>query len=70
MGDKVDDLLSLFGLLAEGRKKYKTVKEKFDSYFEPQRNVISSKLNLLNDGSSQEKPWKILSLPGRSTWIW
>ena len=40
MGDKADDVLNSFGLSAEERKVYKTVKEKFDDYFEPQRNVI------------------------------
>ena len=40
MGDKADDVLNSFGLSAEERKVYKTVKEKFHDYFEPQRNII------------------------------
>jgi len=33
MGNKVDDILQSFRLTEEDSKKYKTVKEKFDSYF-------------------------------------
>ena len=40
MGDKADDVLNSFGLTKDQRKVYKTVKEKFDDYFEPQQNVI------------------------------
>ena len=40
MGDKADDILNSFGLSDDERKVYRTVKEKFDDYFEPQRNVI------------------------------
>ena len=40
MGDKADDILCSFGLTEDEKKVYNTVKEKFDSYFEPQRNVI------------------------------
>ena len=39
MGDKADDILCSFGL-TEDEKVYTTVRAKFDSYFEPQRNVI------------------------------
>jgi len=41
MGDKADDdLLSSFGLCDEDQKKHSTVKEKFDSYFVKQQNLI------------------------------
>ena len=40
MGDKADDILNSFGLSNDEQKVYRTVKEKFDDYFEPQRNVI------------------------------
>ena len=40
MGDKADDILNSFGLSDDERKVYRTVKEKFDDYFEPKRNVI------------------------------
>ena len=40
MGDKVDNVLYSFGLSTEEKKVHKTVKEKFDNYFEPQQNVI------------------------------
>ena len=40
MGDKADDILCSFGLTEDEKKVYNTVREKFDSYFEPQRNVI------------------------------
>lgn len=40
MGDKADDILCSFGLTEDEKKVYTTVKAKFDSYFEPQRNVI------------------------------
>ena len=40
IGDKANDVLHSFGLLTEEKKVYKTVKEKFDNYFEPQQNVI------------------------------
>ena len=40
MGEKADDILNSFGLSDDERKVYRTVEEKFDNYFEPQRNVI------------------------------
>ena len=40
MGDKADDILASFTLSDEDRKKYSTVKEKFDRYFAKKRNVI------------------------------
>ena len=40
LGDKVDDLLSSFGLSDNDQKKYSTVKEKFEDYFVKWRNVI------------------------------
>ena len=40
MGDKADDILASFALSDEDRKKYSTVKEKFDRYFVKKRNVI------------------------------
>ena len=40
MGDKADDILCLFSLTEDEKKVYTTVRAKFDSYFEPQRNVI------------------------------
>ena len=40
MGDKADDILCSFGLSQGEKKVYNTVRAKFDSYFEPQRNVI------------------------------
>ena len=40
MGDNADDIFHLFELSADNHKVYKTVKEKFDSYFVKQRNVI------------------------------
>ena len=33
MGDKADDVLAFFGLGDADKKKYSTVKEKFDQYF-------------------------------------
>ena len=40
MGDKADDILCSFGLSEDEKKVYNTVRAKFDSYFEPQINVI------------------------------
>ena len=40
MGDKADDILCSFELSEDEKKVYDTVRSKFDSYFEPQRNVI------------------------------
>ena len=40
MGDKVDDILRSFRLTDEDSKKYKIVKEKFDSYFVKRHNTI------------------------------
>ena len=40
MGDKADDILQFFRLTDEDSKKYKTVKEKFDSYFVKRHNTI------------------------------
>ena len=40
MGDNADDIFQSFELSADNQKVYKTVKEKFDSYFVKRRNVI------------------------------
>ena len=40
MGSKADDILCSFGLSEDEKKVYDTVRAKFDSYFELQRNVI------------------------------
>ena len=40
MGDIANDILNSFGLSTEEKKVYKTVKEEFNDYFEPQCNVI------------------------------
>jgi len=40
MGDKADDILTSFGLSNDDRKKYSTVKERFDQHFVKKRNVI------------------------------
>ena len=40
LGDKAEDILTLFNLEAEELKKYDTVKGKFESYFEKRRNRI------------------------------
>ena len=40
MGDKADDIFNSFGLSDGERKDYRTVKEKFDDYFEPQRSYL------------------------------
>ena len=40
MGDKADDILASFALSADERKKYTTVKEKFDRYFVKKHNII------------------------------
>ena len=40
MGDRADDILQSFRLTDEDSKKYKTVKEKFDSYFVKRHNTI------------------------------
>ena len=40
MGDKAEDLLQSFNLSDDNAKKYKTVKEKFESYFVKRRNTI------------------------------
>ena len=40
LGDKAEDILTLFNLEAEELKKYDTVKGKFESYFEKRRNTI------------------------------
>lgn len=40
MGDQAEDILNSFKLNATQLKDYKTVKEKFDSYFVVRRNVI------------------------------
>ena len=40
LGDKAEDILTLFNLEAEELKKYETVKEKFESFFEKRRNTI------------------------------
>ena len=40
MGDEADDILRSFHLSDDDKKKYSTVKEKFDSHFVKKRNVI------------------------------
>ena len=40
MGDQAEDILNSFKLNATQLKEYKTIKEKFDSYFVVRRNVI------------------------------
>ena len=40
MGDRADDILRSFRLTEEESKTYKTVKEKFDSYFIKRHNTI------------------------------
>ena len=40
MGDTANDLLLSFGLSEADRKKYKLVKDKFDSHFVIKKNVI------------------------------
>ena len=40
MGDGADDILRSFGLSEEDKKKYGTVKGKFDSHFVKRRNTI------------------------------
>ena len=40
MGDDADDILSSFNLSEEDRKKYETVRGKFESYFVKKKNVI------------------------------
>ena len=53
MGDKADDIFCSFGL-SEGEKKvYDTVSAKFDSYFEPQRNVIFECTKFIKEGNSK-----------------
>ena len=52
MGDKADDVLHSFGLSTEEKKVYKTVKEKFDNYFEPQQNVILSVPDLISEAAN------------------
>ena len=61
MGANADDIFQSFGLSDENEKVYKTVKEKFDSYFVKRRNVI---YELCSTGESKrtEKASR-LSLP-------
>lgn len=40
MGDEADDILKSFSLGEDDSKKYKVVKEKFDSHFVKRRNII------------------------------
>ena len=40
MGDKADDILTSFGLSEDDRKKYDTVRDKFNQHFVKKRNVI------------------------------
>ena len=40
MGDEADDILSSFELSEEDRKKYETVRDRFESYFVKKRNII------------------------------
>ena len=40
MGEEADDIFESLGLTAEEKKQYGAVKEKFEGYFIPRRNVI------------------------------
>ena len=40
MGEKIDDIFHSFDLSYEDKKMYKTVKNKFDSYFVKRKNII------------------------------
>ena len=59
MGDQAEDILNSFKLNATQLKEYKTIKEKFDSYFVVRRNIIyeRAKFNrrVQNDNESVEE---------------
>ena len=59
MGDQAEDILNSFKLNATQFKEYKTIKEKFDSYFVVRRNIIyeRAKFNrrVQNDNESVEE---------------
>ena len=59
MGDQAEDILNSFKLNATQLKEYKTIEEKFDSYFVVRRNIIyeRAKFNrrVQNDNESVEE---------------
>ena len=56
MGDKEDDILCSFGLTEDEKKVYTIVRAKFDSYFEPQRNVIFQRAKFNQRKQHQGEP--------------
>ena len=56
MGDKADDILCSFGLTEDEKKVYTTVRAKFDSYFEPQQNVIFQRAKFNQRKQHQGEP--------------
>ena len=56
MGDTVDDLLLSFDLSEADRKKYKPVKDKFDSHFVIKKNVIYERAKFNTRSQKEGEP--------------
>ena len=54
MGDEADDILCSQGLSDEEKKKYETVKKKFEDYFIKRHNLIFERANQVNQRSQKE----------------
>ena len=64
MGQTAEDTLSSTGISSEGKKKFKTVMEKFDTFFQVRKNVIfeHARFNRRSQGQSESIEQFITSL--------
>ena len=64
MGEAAEDTLSSTGISSEGKKKFKTVMEKFDTFFQVRRNVIfeRARFNRRSQGQNESIEQFITSL--------
>lgn len=56
MGSEADEIFSSFNLTNDDKKKFKVVKEKFDGYFIPKRNVIFERAKFNKRVQTTEEP--------------
>lgn len=57
MGDEADDILRGLELTEDQRRQHEPVKNAFDKYFVPKKNVIYERANLIGECSLQRKVW-------------
>ena len=55
MGDQADDILVSFGLSAEDKKKYNTVRQKFEGHFVLRRNTSTKEPNSIRGNKTLGK---------------